>query len=192
MSVYSVAQPQQQVESVYEIIPCDYPTDTKVKPQTDQSYEEVSPINLNEKPKPPVAQKPSKQLQDEVHKELENKVGSVSLRTEHQHPPDRPSRASTQSSHVHNVPIRESIAVSKGSVNDSLRSSDIAKFSIADLGEWMVKLKLGKYTAAFSAQMIDGALSQELDIDILQKEFGMKKIEAIRMHKFVNEGHFPK
>jgi len=62
--------------------------------------------------------------------------------------------------------------------------------TVVDVGEILSRLALGKYVEVFQEQMIDGPLLLDLDNDILA-EFGFKKIEILRLMKFIKSGHVP-
>ncbi|XP_060077690.1 uncharacterized protein LOC132557211 [Ylistrum balloti] len=69
---------------------------------------------------------------------------------------------------------------------------NVKELDIDELGKFLIKLKLQKYTETFRDNLIDGAILQELDRDILINEFGMTKLEIIRLMKFATAGHVPK
>lgn len=76
-------------------------------------------------------------------------------------------------------------------LTDINSADDVAKLSIRDVGEFLERLNLKQYVNVFKEQLVDGELLLELDREVLQKEFGMSGIEAIRLHKFARDGHLP-
>lgn len=74
----------------------------------------------------------------------------------------------------------------------AVRKSIIPEMSVQDIIKYLNELNLIAYKDVFIKQMVDGALLQELDVDVLTKEFGMQKVEALRLLKFAREGHMPK
>ncbi|XP_053381880.1 uncharacterized protein LOC128549320 [Mercenaria mercenaria] len=74
----------------------------------------------------------------------------------------------------------------------NLSEDAIAELSTQEVCEYLSKLNLEQYEESFKKQMIDGAMLAELDKEILVQEFGMKKVEAIRLMKFAKEGRLPK
>lgn len=68
---------------------------------------------------------------------------------------------------------------------------DISSLKISQLCEWMAALKLSKYIPLFKDEMIDGEMLMNLDENTLQEEFGMKKLESIRLMTFARKGHVP-
>ena len=73
-----------------------------------------------------------------------------------------------------------------------LTKLDVAKMTIAELGESLMALKLDKHVKTFKEQLIDGAIVQDLTVDDFVKEFKLTKLESLRLAKFVATGHIPK
>lgn len=73
-----------------------------------------------------------------------------------------------------------------------LSKGTITSLSVQDVCFYLEKLNLMTYKDCFMNQMIDGMLLVELDLDVLMKDFGMKKVEALRLLNFATEGHLPK
>ena len=73
-----------------------------------------------------------------------------------------------------------------------LKKQDVAKMTIAELGESLKALQLDKHVKTFREQMIDGAIVQDLTMDDFVKEFKLTKLEALRLTKFIDTGHIPK
>lgn len=63
--------------------------------------------------------------------------------------------------------------------------------TIKELGEILIKLKLEKFVDQFAANMVDGVIVQELSADDLRNEFKFTKIEALRLRKYIENGHIP-
>ena len=74
----------------------------------------------------------------------------------------------------------------------ALTKQDVARMTIAELGECLKALKLDKHVKTFKEQMIDGAIIQDLTTDDFVREFKLTKLEAIRLAKFITSGHIPK
>ncbi|KAL4218084.1 hypothetical protein ACF0H5_022821 [Mactra antiquata] len=70
-------------------------------------------------------------------------------------------------------------------------ADDVSKLTIDEVSVCMNRLGLGQYEKAFRDEMVDGALLNLLDKDMLREDFGMKGVEAIRLMKFVKDGHIP-
>jgi hypothetical protein len=68
---------------------------------------------------------------------------------------------------------------------------DVAGLSVKEVCEYLRALNLSKYEANFKEHMIDGAMLVELEPELFQEEFGMKKIEVVRLMKFAKEGRLP-
>ena len=64
--------------------------------------------------------------------------------------------------------------------------------TMEDVRQVMIRLKLDKYLDKFEENQVDGMLLQDLDTDILTKEFDMTKTETKRVRNFVEKGHLPK
>lgn len=73
-----------------------------------------------------------------------------------------------------------------------LTKQDVARMTIAQLGESLEALQLDKHVKTFKEQMIDGAIVQDLTMDDFVKEFKLTKLEALRLTKFITTGHIPK
>ena len=73
-----------------------------------------------------------------------------------------------------------------------LTKQDVAKMTIAEIGESLKALQLDKHVKTFKEQMIDGAIVQDLTMDDFVKEFKLTKLEALRLAKFISTGHIPK
>lgn len=86
---------------------------------------------------------------------------------------------------------RESKAKSE-IIAKGLTKLDVAKMTIAELGESLMALKLDKHVKTFKEQLIDGAIVQDLTVDDFVKEFKLTKLESLRLAKFVATGHIPK
>ncbi|XP_071141972.1 uncharacterized protein [Mytilus edulis] len=54
------------------------------------------------------------------------------------------------------------------------------------------KLHLSKYCKEFADQLVDSAVLQELNEEILRKDFNFMHVEAVRLMKYVRSGHIPK
>ncbi|XP_021377499.1 uncharacterized protein LOC110465758 isoform X2 [Mizuhopecten yessoensis] len=91
--------------------------------------------------------------------------------------------------HVERQAAPEQIQARCSVTSDQIK---VDKLSVDDLADWMVKLKLEKYTEDFKEKLIDGTILLELDNALLKEEFGMKGFEAIKLMKFAKEGHVPK
>jgi hypothetical protein len=63
--------------------------------------------------------------------------------------------------------------------------------SIKELGEILVKLRLGKYAERFAEDLIDGEIVQDLTADDLKADYQFTKTEAIRLRKYIEQGHIP-
>nr|KAG5710798.1 hypothetical protein BaRGS_026949 [Batillaria attramentaria] len=56
----------------------------------------------------------------------------------------------------------------------------------------LTKLKLSKYANSFKNQLVDGVILTQLTTDTLREDFGMTRLEAIRLMTFIERGHLPK
>lgn len=72
---------------------------------------------------------------------------------------------------------------SKSFVNDK---------SVQEILGILKTLNLSKYCKEFADQLVDGAVLQELNEDILRKDFNFMHVEAVRLMKYVRSGHIPK
>lgn len=71
-------------------------------------------------------------------------------------------------------------------------SDDVALLTVYEVTVYLKMLKLDDYINLFKEHMVDGNILLALDINILKEDFHMKRIEALRLIKFANEGHLPK
>lgn len=106
------------------------------------------------------------------------------------------SSASAESAEVsvHSSDITSS-SNSEGQKSQTLKcrisKMNVAMLCIQDVGECLEKLNLKHYIKVFKEQRVDGSLLLELDQEMLKTDFGMTGIEALRLHKFARDGHFP-
>lgn len=77
------------------------------------------------------------------------------------------------------------------SVPQDCSASDIPNLNINQVSAYLRKLRLDKYIRKFREELIDGKMLLDLDKEILLEEFGMKRVEALRLLKFAKEGHLP-
>jgi len=63
--------------------------------------------------------------------------------------------------------------------------------SVSGVGEILKKLKLGNYVHKFADDMVSGSIVGEFDEDLLKEEYNLRKIEVIRLMKFIRTGHIP-
>ncbi|XP_060569704.1 uncharacterized protein LOC132728110 isoform X1 [Ruditapes philippinarum] len=69
---------------------------------------------------------------------------------------------------------------------------DVTSLSMSEVSESLNELGLDKYAKEFKENKIDGEILASLSVEDFTKELGMKKLEAIRLHKFAKSGHIPK
>jgi hypothetical protein len=77
-------------------------------------------------------------------------------------------------------------------VKDDEDLISVKAMSINEIGEHLKSLKLEQYTEVFKENQIDGLILANLSVEDLQNELGLRKIEAIRLNKFVTAGHIPR
>ncbi|XP_062617797.1 uncharacterized protein LOC134279417 [Saccostrea cucullata] len=70
-------------------------------------------------------------------------------------------------------------------------SKHVSGKNIKELGEILLKLKLDKFVERFSEDMIDGEIVQDLTVADLKEDYSFTKTEAIRLRKFIEQGHIP-
>lgn len=75
--------------------------------------------------------------------------------------------------------------------NGSNRSF-VKKMTISDIKGVLETLSLGQYAACFEENSVDGEILSSLSVDDLVSELNLKKLEALRLHKYVECGHVPK
>ena len=75
----------------------------------------------------------------------------------------------------------------KADFNESVKS-----MSINDVCEHLKFFKLEQYAEVFEENQIDGYILTSLSVEDLQKELGLRKIEAIKLNKFATTGHIPR
>jgi len=68
----------------------------------------------------------------------------------------------------------------------------VKKLTIKDLSGVLEELHLGQYAKSFEENSVDGEILSSLSVDDLVSELSLKKLEAIRLYKFVKSGHVPK
>ncbi|XP_061178681.1 uncharacterized protein LOC133187340 [Saccostrea echinata] len=71
------------------------------------------------------------------------------------------------------------------------KSNHVSGKTIKELGEILIKLKLGKFVDRFSEDLIDGEIVQDLTVKDLKEDYSFTKTEAIRLRKFIELGHVP-
>lgn len=67
----------------------------------------------------------------------------------------------------------------------------IQDLTISEVGEMLKQLKLGEYVEQFKDQHVSGEILSELKTEDLVSEFAMRKLEAIRLVKYLDTGHIP-
>lgn len=72
-----------------------------------------------------------------------------------------------------------------------VKSCYVSGKSIKELGEILEKLRLGKYLEKFAEDLIDGEIVQDLTADDLKSDYQFTKTEAIRLRKYIEQGHIP-
>lgn len=75
---------------------------------------------------------------------------------------------------------------------EAARRWSVENMSIEDVKGILVQLKLTAYVDKFEELQVDGVLLQELNKDVLMKDFGMIFVEATKLRNFVEKGHLPK
>ncbi|XP_061178680.1 uncharacterized protein LOC133187339 [Saccostrea echinata] len=83
------------------------------------------------------------------------------------------------------------IAPAEENIQTPCMSNHVSGKSIKELGEILVKLKLDKFVDRFSEDMIDGEIVQDLTVADLKEDYNFTKTEAIRLRKFIEQGHIP-
>lgn len=69
---------------------------------------------------------------------------------------------------------------------------NVRKMTIKEIAEALKSLRLDHYAGSFEENSIDGEILSSLGVNDLVEELSMKKIEAVRLRKFVESGHIPK
>ncbi|XP_052085596.1 uncharacterized protein LOC127723139 isoform X2 [Mytilus californianus] len=69
---------------------------------------------------------------------------------------------------------------------------DVASLTIEDVGEWLRKLKLEKYSDVFEENQVDGCILMSIDEDMLKEDFHMSRFEVMKLMKFVRTGYVPR
>lgn len=82
--------------------------------------------------------------------------------------------------------------VQKQESSDENYQSSAKLLSIKEVAQILAELKLGKYTDIFEDNRIDGEILTSLSVDDFVNELGLKKLEAVRLHKFAETGHIPR
>lgn len=67
----------------------------------------------------------------------------------------------------------------------------VKDMSVDEITYWMRRMNMAQYTDIFMINGIDGTLLKSLDEDILTREFGLTRFNAIKLLKFANEGYRP-
>lgn len=67
----------------------------------------------------------------------------------------------------------------------------VAGKNIQELGEILVKLRLEKHVQRFAEDLIDGEIITDLTVDDLKEDYKFTKTEAIRLRKYIEQGHIP-
>ncbi|VDI22689.1 Hypothetical predicted protein [Mytilus galloprovincialis] len=70
--------------------------------------------------------------------------------------------------------------------------SFVTEKSVQEILGILKTLNLSKYCKEFADQLVDGAVLQELNEEILRKDFKFMHVEAVRLMKYVRSGHIPK
>ncbi|CAC5385892.1 unnamed protein product [Mytilus coruscus] len=81
-------------------------------------------------------------------------------------------------------------STSSSSVGSS--NSFVNEKSLQEILGILKTLNLSKYCKEFADRLVDGAVLQELNEEILRKDFNFMHVEAIRLMKYVSSGHIPK
>ncbi|XP_045181598.2 uncharacterized protein LOC123540562 [Mercenaria mercenaria] len=69
---------------------------------------------------------------------------------------------------------------------------DITSLKLEDVKAVLLDLGLEKYVDVFEKEHIDGLILSKLSAEDFRSEFGMYKLEVIRLWEFVKSGHVPK
>ena len=75
---------------------------------------------------------------------------------------------------------------------DRLQTETLDTMTIKDVKKLLTKLNLAKYHTQFEENQVDGLLLRDLDAVTLMNDFGMTRIETMRLRNFVEKGHLPK
>lgn len=67
----------------------------------------------------------------------------------------------------------------------------VAGKNIQELGDILVKLRLEKHVQRFAEDLIDGEIITDLTVDDLKEDYKFTKTEAIRLRKYIEQGHIP-
>ncbi|KAK3596634.1 hypothetical protein CHS0354_039812 [Potamilus streckersoni] len=67
----------------------------------------------------------------------------------------------------------------------------VYSYTIKEVEQTLKALRLEKHFKTFEKNMVDGRILSKLNEEILVREFGLSRTEAIRLMAFVREGHIP-
>lgn len=81
---------------------------------------------------------------------------------------------------------------SKDSWSAGSSKSHVSDKSVSEIQEILKTLNLAKYCDGFKEQLIDGAVLEDLNEEVLRKDFNFMHVEAVRLMKYVRAGHVPK
>lgn len=91
------------------------------------------------------------------------------------------------------LPTRTDDGLPPMDVNDTgSSSSHVSDKTVDEVCEILDVLSLSKYKGAFKEHLVDGVLLEECNEKILTECFKFRPIEALRLMKYVREGHVPK
>lgn len=89
-------------------------------------------------------------------------------------------------------PEDKSTGNTTSSSKTNLPRQAVKAMSIKDILEVLKLLKLEEYAQVFHDNSVDGEILTSLSFDDLVSELNMKKLEALRLHKYIETGHVPK
>ncbi|KAL5010945.1 hypothetical protein ScPMuIL_013250 [Solemya velum] len=129
-----------------------------------------------------------------------------SLLTKHFHgltPKDiRCKDTSARRAVVHPQPARKSATVSNNDKNPAspktpasntfITSEPVADFTIDQVCSCLSLLGLDQFVNTFRTERVDGTILLALDTNVLKDDFKFTSTQAIRLMKFIQEGHLPK
>ena len=87
-----------------------------------------------------------------------------------------------------NLDVKEEIVSQTDNVS---RENFVSGKSIQELGEILVTLRLEKYVDSFAKDLIDGEIVVDLTVEDLKDDYQFTKTEAIRLKKYIEQGHIP-
>ena len=82
--------------------------------------------------------------------------------------------------------------LTRTTTKDEESFTGVKDMTIAEVATALRQLRLGDYVKAFQENCIDGQILSELSVDDFVRELKMRRLEAVRLDKFVKQGHVPR